>query len=246
MWQTHQTSNETRLGGWASGPLGEGLEDFWQRVKVWWMPNLASALWGLWRKASWSVAGVKGLEEMEQGRDEHRGGWAGEPGKDSREAEPRRGQWDGMDTEERFRNRGVGKAWQRVEMRPFSVSLWKHRWVDRVLALEVQQIQSCTPDQWCLGYQKWWGMGREVQLGRGWAAHLIFFFSSFDFELCSLLAWPLYSWTLPTPSLTTQSELDTMGTPISALRNCFLGWNVIVLGFIAYSFVPTTPFQRPK
>lgn len=50
-------------------------------------------------------------------------GEEGSLGRDSREAEPRRGEWDGMDTEERFRSRGVGKAWQRVEMRPFSVSL---------------------------------------------------------------------------------------------------------------------------
>ena len=34
MRQTHQASNETRPGGWGSGPLGEGLEDSWQRVKV--------------------------------------------------------------------------------------------------------------------------------------------------------------------------------------------------------------------
>lgn len=50
-------------------------------------------------------------------------GEEGSLGRDSREAEPRRGQCDGIDAEERFRNRGVGKAWQQVEMRPFSVSL---------------------------------------------------------------------------------------------------------------------------
>ena len=175
MRQTHQMSGRGARG---SGALGEGQKTPGRWWKSDWKPNLAGALWEVWRKASWfchwSEGAGGGGTVKRWARGKRRGAWEGAAEKHIWEGDRGMG-WDG---EERNRNRCGGRASWWVEMRPFSASLWKHRWMGRVLALEVHLIHSYTPDQWVMP----WVLG-EIGNGKG----------SFNLEEADWLIW---FWTL--------------------------------------------------